>query len=487
MAKWTSPLEWQNEGIEPSANLKQTGFKVGDKPAAGTFNYIFHNQKVCLEELQAAATGVEANPEGIGKPCTGKTLKPTYDTTVVADTGSEIFNDTRTRQFDGTNKANAGNVATGSYSHAEGNITTATGICNHSEGYFTMTSNSGSHAEGYGTAASGNYSHAEGFLTTAEGNYSHAEGTGTTGRVAKGTASHTEGYECETKAGNYNHAEGASTSASGTNAHAEGHNTIANGDNTSAGGYGGQAIGRCAFAHGHKTKAGVYQAAFGFYNDQSVDTVPTISGSTGTLLFVGNGDDYVGSDVTLNTPRNAFRITKEGKCYGKASFNASGADYAEYFEWLDGNTNAEDRRGRFVTLDGNKIRIANADDDYILGVVSANPSVVANCYADTWQGMHLKDVFGSLITETAETEDGTEKRYVLNPEYDPEQQYVSREFRPEWDTVGTHGQLVVIDDGTCVVDGYCQVIDGGAATAVAEKTAYKVVERLDSEHIRVFI
>ncbi len=33
----------------------------------------------------------------------------------------------------------------------------------------------------------------------------------------------------------------------------------------------------------------------------------------------------------------------------KGAFNTSGADYAEYFEWLDGNPEAEDRRGYFCS------------------------------------------------------------------------------------------------------------------------------------------
>ena len=91
-------------------------------------------------------------------------------------------------------------VASGDYSHAEGQGTKATG--------------GQSHAEGLRTTASSIYSHAEGTTTTASGNASHAEGSATN---AIGNYSHTEGYR--TKANNqYEHAEGTlniSNNASG--------------------------------------------------------------------------------------------------------------------------------------------------------------------------------------------------------------------------------------------------------------------------------
>jgi hypothetical protein len=67
------------------------------------------------------------------------------------------------------------------------------------------------------------------------------------------------------------------------------------------------------------------------------------------------------------------------------SVAAAGADYAEYYEWADGNPNNEDRRGLFVTFaDEDKIRVANDKDTYILGVVSSNASIVGNSYTDRW-------------------------------------------------------------------------------------------------------
>lgn len=210
------------------------------------------------------------------------------------------------------------------------------------------------------------------------------------------------------------------------------------------------------------------------------------------LLIVGNG--------TADDARtNVFRITTAGKCTGVATFAPSGADYAEYYEWADGNPNNEDRRGCFVTLDGNKIRKANADDDYILGVISATPSIVGNTHSENWKSMYLTDVFGERLTEVVEVPETiiegtdevipahTEIRPIINPEYDPTKPYLGRDRRAEWDAVGTHGQLVVLDDGSCEINGYCAVADNGAATKADGKTEYRVIERLDNNHIRIVI
>ena len=206
-----------------------------------------------------------------------------------------------------------------------------------------------------------------------------------------------------------------------------------------------------------------------------------------SIFIIGNG--------TPTVKANALRITAAGKCYGSTSFGSSGADYAEYFEWKDGNKNSEDRRGLFVTLDGDKIRLANADDDYIVGVISANPSVVGDVQSENWHGMYKKDVFGQTLTETVEVPESTDEktgevipahtvtRLVVNPDYNPDEEYISREFRNEWACVGLMGKLIIVDDGTCEVNGYCKVADGGKATKA--DTGYRVMKRLDDTHIQI--
>lgn len=38
-SNFTSPVHWENEGVEPSTTLKKTGFQGGYKPPASVFNY----------------------------------------------------------------------------------------------------------------------------------------------------------------------------------------------------------------------------------------------------------------------------------------------------------------------------------------------------------------------------------------------------------------------------------------------------------------
>lgn len=275
-------------------------------------------------------------------------------------------------------------------------------------------------------------------------------------------------------------------------------------------GFKNQSEGPYAVALGRGNIAQAWQTVTGEYADTSTSDkgMPLAVGTVvqGSVLVVGNG-------TADDNRSNVFRAGMDGQCYGLKAFLASGADFAEYFEWKDGNPDGADRRGRFVTLDGEKIRYANADDEYILGVVSTMGAFIGNAYSENWQGRYLTDVFGEWLTEeivvpeekmTYEVEEKDEEtgetviktvekvipehkgtRYVLNPDYDPTQEYVSREFRQEWSPIGFHGQLVTIDDGTCEVNGYCKSGDEGVATK--SDTGYRVMARLDDTHIKILV
>ena len=146
-----------------------------------------------------------------------------------------------------------------------------------------------------------------------------------------------------------------------------------------------------------------------------------------------------------NVSDREFNFRGDGNGYADGSWNGGGADYAEFFEWSDGNAKAEDRRGISVVLDGDKIREAVAGEEPI-GVISGNPSVVGDADIDRWKGKYLRDDYGTYIEEDFEAEDDdgntvVQQRRKLNPDYDPDTEYVSRENRPEWDTVGLMGKL----------------------------------------------
>lgn len=537
-----TPTKWQNKGTEPSDDLKSNGYQPGYKPPAQVFNYLQNNTSECLSELQtklsdldgdvikgvkgngstinpsstgiinitpnnigaatathyhsanqitsgtlsivrggtgattaeeartnlgvassdlsnvdntvflekatSAGVGSSSSGGGVGKDLTGQTVSVSYDTetgtetTATAGTNAEIFNDYRERTYSSSGKIGQGNIASGNYSHAEGS----------------------------GTTASGNWAHAEGSGTTASGNYSHAEGIGT---KATRAAAHAEGYYT-TASSDYSHAEGYYTTASGRYSHADGYYTKASGDYSHASGY--------------FTEAKSFQSVFGKYN--AVSNGPsTYNEVDGDIFIVGRGE-------SANSKGNAFRIATIGNVYALGSFTGSGADYAEYFEWLDGNPEDEKRRGYFVTLDGDKIRKATDKDEYILGVVSATPAVEGDAHSENWCDMYLRDVFGEKLIETVEVEETTneqgevipahtEKRWILNPEYDSSLVYENRESRKEWSAVGLMGKLVVIDDGTCQVNGYCKPNSEGIATA--SDTGYRVMKRLDENHVRILL
>jgi hypothetical protein len=140
-----------------------------------------------------------------------------------------------------------------------------------------------------------------------------------------------------------------------------------------------------------------------------------------------------------------FKLTGDGNGLCDGSWTGGGADYAEYFEWSDANPSAEDRRGISVVLDGEKIRPALPNEDPI-GVISGNPSVVGDAAWNKWSGKYLRDEFGTYIQEDYEVEDEdgntvVQQRRKLNPAYDPDVEYISREERPEWDCVGLMGKL----------------------------------------------
>ena len=128
-----------------------------------------------------------------------------------------------------------------------------------------------------------------------------------------------------------------------------------------------------------------------------------------------------------------YRLRGDGSAFADGDWNTGGADYAEFFEWSDGNASEEDRRGISVVLVDDKIREAVAGEDPI-GVISSNPSVVGDAAWNKWNGKYLRDDYGSYVLD-----DNGDRQ--LNPDYDPDLTYVPREDRAEWDCVGLMGKL----------------------------------------------
>jgi hypothetical protein len=202
-------------------------------------------------------------------------------------------------------------------------------------------------------------------------------------------------------------------------------------------------------------------------------------------FVVGNGYD-LGFGINLS---NAFRVNDPtGACYAGATFINGGADYAEYFESVDGTTIPY---GTVVELEDGKIKVCTTASNAI-GVISAAPSVLGNGdegTGDDWVNKYQRDIWGNYLTQEIQQpmHNGFEQilnpdyvefnepsyiefnksgsrpplqpqyingaelfKYttrtvrILNPDFDPEVTYIPRAQRPEWNVVGLLGQIKVL-------------------------------------------
>jgi hypothetical protein len=185
-----------------------------------------------------------------------------------------------------------------------------------------------------------------------------------------------------------------------------------------------------------------------------------------------------------------FKVRGDGNVLSDGGTTLSSpADYAEMFEWNDGNSSDEDRVGISVKLSGNKIVASSSSDDaaHIIGVVSGNPAVLGDA---AWNKHHAKyemDEYNRTVYETytittwtevvddgddikheyhtdkipsgttAPTEATAENKLTviskeddnttdltrkkLNSSWDSTLTYVARQDRKEWDAVGMMGKL----------------------------------------------
>lgn len=160
-------------------------------------------------------------------------------------------------------------------------------------------------------------------------------------------------------------------------------------------------------------------------------------------------------------------LSGDGNGYADGSWVGGGADYADYFEWEDGNPNGEDRKGITVIAVEDKIREAKEFEEPI-GVVSRLAVIVGNSGWNKWRGKFLRDAYGTYLTENVtyiewienketysyklgsipddiKVPDSaikrTQEERVLNPEYDTSTEYVPRSERHEWDPIGIVGRV----------------------------------------------
>ena len=174
---------------------------------------------------------------------------------------------------------------------------------------------------------------------------------------------------------------------------------------------------------------------------------PSGVGSHASWSVVGN-TEYNNADPINDSWNDTYSVTRfrvnGGNAYlsGGGAYNTSGADYAEMFEWDDGNPNSENRIGKLVYLSGDKVTLTASGEP--IGVVSATASVIGNNWSEQWSGRWLVDDLGQPVLK-----DGSP---VENSNYDPSKKYISRSERKEWATVGLVGRIRVLSNQTIPSD-----------------------------------
>lgn len=200
--------------------------------------------------------------------------------------------------------------------------------------------------------------------------------------------------------------------------------------------------------------------------------------------------------TSMQNTQLVFKVLGDGSVHADAAYTTPCADYAEYFEWSDGNPDKEDRVGYFVKLEGEKI-VKCGDFDTPLGIVSATPAIIGDSSKLHWKDKYLTDDFGRikyhevLIPEERDEEgnlivdEHIETQPIINPDWDKNREYIPRSERPEWAPVGVLGKLVVYDDGTLKQGDICRPGEGGIAVK-SITNGYPVLKRIAEDKVLVW-
>lgn len=252
-------------------------------------------------------------------------------------------------------------------SHAEGEV-----ICSGVGANSTMTSSGpGSHAEGF----VGTFSTTQSMISSGFG--SHAEG-----RAVNAGVPNSINNDGMTASGIASHTQGTNTVANATNSHAQGQFTNTNGVP------GVTIVGQFGFARttaeGIESPSAPTPATLNY----SWQFAAGVAGAPPAGVEPGAGTDGIGVIIYAET------LGRDPSAGGVASFwDVGGADYAEYFEWEDGNPTSEDRVGYFVSLSIEKIKKAN-DSTNVIGITSGNAGVIGDSAFLSWHGASERDKFG---------------------------------------------------------------------------------------------
>ena len=256
----------------------------------------------------------------------------------------------------------------------------------------------------------------------------------------------------------------------------------------------GPGYGSCSVAQGYNAIAAQkYTLAYG-YHVSAVHDGAKIFGKYGVT-----DSDYsfcLANGTSLSNLSLAFKVNYNGSVHADGEYTSPCADYSEYFEWADGNPDAEDRAGYFVKLDGGKI-VKCGEFETPLGIVSATPAIIGDSGEMHWHKKYLTDDFGrvkyhDVVVPEEKDEQGNvlieshvESQPVINPEWDSSVEYIPRKDRKEWSTVGVLGKLIVYDDGTLKPGDICRPgSDGKAVKSV--NNGYPVLQRVSDDKVLVW-
>lgn len=184
-------------------------------------------------------------------------------------------------------------------------------------------------------------------------------------------------------------------------------------------------------------------------------------GQTDGVIYRAVGQLYLAVDDLFrirdnidNSENKRFEFnTNNGNGDADASWRSNQFDFAEMFEWSDGNPDAEDRIGYSVCVDTLTGKIRKAEEgDTPFGIVSGTASFVANAGGHKWAGYSKRDEWGRILQEPAYNGEGEpllddegnhRTKMAVNPEWDESlvHDYVPRSERPEWATIGVMGQV----------------------------------------------
>lgn len=313
--------------------------------------------------------------------------------------------------------------ASGIYSVAMGSDTETVGNNSVAMGLSTRALGNESVAMGIATSAIGNNSVTMGVFTNVEGNNSVAMGILTT---VSGIASLAVGNDTKiigaTRASSFAcgfASDGGTFEISGFGA-----GSIACGLSINNGQLGATSFGSAVF--------GVANGTGSYHSANANGTMVVGRGVVSTEDFsLAVGDSYEQSDVGT-TGMNLPKITLGASTDPAGSSNDLGqavliqvtspsdggtealgriitnnitmgqADYAEYFEWDDGNILDSDRDGYFASMNGKMIRFAENDTD-VIGVtnnkVYGTSGIVGDAAEKAWHANSLKDDLGRLIVQ----------------------------------------------------------------------------------------